>query len=74
MNNFNYTTTASFDRGFTGHEHLYNFGLINMNGRLLKSQISNLETVDVSKLNAGLYILKVNMADGREFTERIVKE
>ena len=23
-----------FDRGFTGHEHLYNFGLINMNGRL----------------------------------------
>ena len=26
--------TASFDRGFTGHEHLYNFGLINMNGRV----------------------------------------
>ena len=23
-----------FDRGFTGHEHLYNFGLINMNGRV----------------------------------------
>ena len=45
-----------------------------IDGRLLKSQISNLETVDVSKLNAGIYILKVNMADGREFTERIVKE
>ena len=23
-----------FDKGFTGHEHLYNFGLINMNGRV----------------------------------------
>ncbi len=45
-----------------------------LDGRMLKSQISNLETVDVSKLNAGIYILKVNMADGREFTERIVKE
>ena len=45
-----------------------------VDGRLLKSQISNLETVDVSKLNAGIYILKVNMADGCEFTERIVKE
>ncbi len=45
-----------------------------IDGRLVKSQISNFETVDVSKLNAGVYILKVNMADGREFTERIVKE
>lgn len=45
-----------------------------IDGRLLKSQISNLEIVDVSKLNAGVYILKVNMADGKEFTERIVKE
>ena len=44
-----------------------------IDGRLLKSQISNFETVDVSKLNAGIYILKVNMADGKEFTERIVK-
>lgn len=26
--------TLMFDRGFTGHEHLVSFGLINMNGRL----------------------------------------
>lgn len=26
--------TPMFDRGFTGHEHLYGFGLINMNGRM----------------------------------------
>ena len=45
-----------------------------IDGRLLKSQISNFGTVDISKLNSGIYILKVNMADGKEFTERIVKE
>ena len=28
------TDIPLFDRGFTGHEHLYNFGLINMNGRV----------------------------------------
>ena len=29
-----FTGTPKFDRGFTGHEHLYAFGLINMNGRM----------------------------------------
>ncbi|MCQ2318730.1 MAG: FG-GAP-like repeat-containing protein [Bacteroidales bacterium] len=28
------TDEPMFDRGFTGHEHLYAFGLINMNGRM----------------------------------------
>jgi len=32
-NDFNLTSTM-FDRGFTGHEHLPQFGLINMNGRV----------------------------------------
>jgi hypothetical protein len=45
-----------------------------IDGRLLKSQISNLETVDMSSFESGLYIIKVRLADGREFTERIVKE
>ncbi|GEM_PF-1500599 len=31
-------------------------------------------TVNVENLNAGVYILKLRMADGREFAERIVKE
>ena len=35
----NYTNNDAFeepmfDRGFTGHEHLYSFGLVNMNGRM----------------------------------------
>lgn len=29
-----YTTTTSFDRGYTLHEHYDDFGLINMNGRV----------------------------------------
>ena len=29
-----FTGTPMFDRGFTGHEHLTSFGLINMNGRM----------------------------------------
>jgi RHS repeat-associated protein len=32
-NDFNVSSTL-FDRGFTGHEHLPQFGLINMNGRV----------------------------------------
>ncbi|KAF0128606.1 MAG: RHS repeat-associated core domain protein, partial [Bacteroidetes bacterium] len=32
-NDFNVSSTM-FDRGFTGHEHLPQFGLINMNGRV----------------------------------------
>ncbi len=35
--NWTYTNIQPFtilDRGYTGHQHLYNFGIINMNGRL----------------------------------------
>ncbi|MCR5646525.1 MAG: hypothetical protein K6F96_09135 [Bacteroidales bacterium] len=35
-----------FDRGFTGHEHLYNFGLINMNGRMYDPVTSSFLSVD----------------------------
>ncbi len=45
-----------------------------IDGRLLQSQSSNFETVNMSSLESGIYILKVRQADGREFTERIVKE
>jgi RHS repeat-associated protein len=31
---YNVSNTMLFDRGFTGHEHLLEFGLINMNGRI----------------------------------------
>ncbi len=35
-----------FDRGFTGHEHLYAFGLVNMNGRMYDPQMSSFLSVD----------------------------
>ena len=35
-----------FDRGFTGHEHLYAFGLINMNGRMYDPLLSSFLSPD----------------------------
>ena len=35
-----------FDRGFTGHEHLYTFGLINMNGRMYDPLLSSFLSPD----------------------------
>jgi len=35
-----------FDRGFTGHEHLYSFGLINMNGRIYDPLVSRMLSPD----------------------------
>ncbi len=46
--NFTYdNVTASFDRGYTGHEHLYNFGLINMNGRLYDPLVARMLSPDI---------------------------
>lgn len=45
-----------------------------IDGRLLHSQSSNFETVDMSSLESGIYIIKVRLADGREYAERVVKE
>jgi len=35
-----------YDRGFTGHEHLYAFGLINMNGRMYDPMVSRMLSPD----------------------------
>ena len=40
------TTRCMFDRGFTGHEMLYDFGLINMNGRMYDPVMSSFLSVD----------------------------
>ena len=47
----NYTNNDAFeepmfDRGFTGHEHLYSFGLVNMNGRMYDPVMSSFLSVD----------------------------
>ncbi|MCK9236020.1 MAG: FG-GAP-like repeat-containing protein, partial [Acholeplasmataceae bacterium] len=39
-------TAPLFDRGFTGHEHLYAFNLINMNGRMYDPMVSRMLSPD----------------------------
>lgn len=41
-----YNGVLLYDRGFTGHEHLFSFGLINMNGRMYDPQMSSFLSVD----------------------------
>ena len=41
-----YDNTLMFDRGYTGHEHLYSFGLINMNGRVYDPVMSSFLSPD----------------------------
>ena len=41
-----YEGTLLFDRGFTGHEHLRRYGLINMNGRMYDPVMSSFLSVD----------------------------
>lgn len=41
-----YNDTPMFDRGYTGHEHLAAFGLINMNGRMYDPVMSSFLSVD----------------------------
>ena len=47
-----------------------------LDGRLIETfQETSLQTtIDISGLNAGMYIMKIRMADGKEYTEHIVKE
>ena len=46
-NGFGYSNVShTFDRGFTGHEHLPAFGLINMNGRCYDPVTSSFLSVD----------------------------
>ena len=54
--------------------------IFTLDGRLVETfpetslQTSSQPTIDISSLNAGVYILKVKTADGKEYSERIVKE
>ena len=41
-----FSSVPMFDRGFTGHEHLYAFGLINMNGRMYDPLMSSFLSPD----------------------------
>ena len=46
--------------------------IYSLDGRLLISQNDNFETINIANLTPGLYLIKVRMNDGKEFTEKIV--
>ena len=50
--------------------------IFSIDGRLLETfpETSQQTTINVENLNAGVYILKIKMADDREFSEKIIKE
>ena len=50
--------------------------IFSIDGRLVETfpEMSQQTTIDISGLNAGMYIMKIKMVDGREFSEKIVKE
>ena len=51
--------------------------IYNIDGRMVethgRASLQN-NAIDISNINAGVYIMKIRMANGKEFTERIVKE
>lgn len=48
--------------------------LHDVSGRLVKVQQSGFGSIDISGLATGMYVMKVTLADGKVFEEKIVKE
>ena len=46
--------------------------IYSIDGRLLISQNDNFETINIANITPGLYLIKVRISDGKEFTEKIV--
>jgi len=48
--------------------------LYDLQGRLVGSQRSGLERIDMSRLPAGTYTLHVMMEDGETYSDKVLKE
>ncbi len=48
--------------------------LYDLQGRLLKTRTQGLESIGLEGLAAGQYLMKVTLQDGKEFTDKVVKE
>ena len=48
--------------------------LYDISGRLVKTQPSGFETIDISGLAPGMYVMKVTLDNGKVFEEKIVKK
>ena len=48
--------------------------LYDLQGRLMRTQRSNFEDIDVGQLPAGTYTLRVTLEDGKAYSDKVVKE
>lgn len=62
---------------FTDDSECQSVAIYSIDGRLVVEtfpETSQSSTINIANLTPGLYLIKVRMSDGSEFTERIVKE
>lgn len=67
-------TSGIININCTNHSTCDFVEIYSLDGCFVKSQKVNCETIDISSLPRGVYIVKIRMADGKEFSKRIVKE
>lgn len=51
-----------------------NIDLYDLQGRLVRSQSTSLESLNLENLAAGHYVMKVVMKDGKAYTDKVIKE
>ena len=61
------------------NNHYYNttdneIKIYGLDGRLLKTQNSDFDNIDISNLTSGVYIMKIYLGNGENYTEKFVKE
>ena len=57
---------------FSENSDCQSIEIYSIDGRLLKSQNNNLDKINIANLTSGLYLIKLRMSDGKEFSEKIV--
>jgi len=51
-----------------------NISLFDLSGRMIKTQTTGLETIDISGFAPGVYVMKIVLENGKVFEEKIVKK
>lgn len=57
---------------FSNNAKCRSIDIYSIDGRLMKSQNDSFNKINIANLTSGLYLIKVRMNDGKEFTEKIV--
>ena len=59
---------------FSDDSECHSVEIYSLDGRLLQSQNDNFDKIDIACLTSGLYLIKVRMTDGKEYTDKIIVE